>query len=329
MRIIIKSAERLIHLSHTLRNQNNNHWFSYPLLVVGSILLFVGGPDYYSSRSLINFWNTGHILYFALLTFLLLRCQFIKRLSVINRWLLILIMTLLAGCSIELIQYGTARTPDTGDILRDFSGSFLVLAFDSSGTGLKSIKQQRFLQISSVVLLLLLLLPFFRSLLDEAISRNQFPVLADFETPFEIDRWGGGNKLSVESMPLVSASRLLKIRLTTNIYSGVSLKYFEENWQDARKLNISLYNPDKRSLWVTIRIHDVQHTDGFEEYTDRYNRNFLLLSGWNHLGIDLEEVRKSPLHRKMDMSRIRGVGLFAMSLPKPRLLFIDNVWLSD
>ena len=93
-------------------------------------------------------------------------------------------------------------------------------------------------------------------------------------------------------------------------------------------MKISFYNPDKNPLQIICRIHDLQHSDGYEEYEDRYNRSFLLMSGWNQIEIDLDEVEESPSSRNMDMSRIFGVGLFVMSLPVPRILYLDEVRLT-
>ena len=58
----------------------------------------------------------------------------------IQQWAVILIITLLVGVSIELMQYGTTRTPNTGDIIRDLAGSLLALVFGPLGKKIESIK---------------------------------------------------------------------------------------------------------------------------------------------------------------------------------------------
>jgi hypothetical protein len=241
------------------------------------------------------------------------------------QWIVILLITFVAGVSIELLQYGTGRDPDAGDVLRDLSGSLLVLVFGSLGSKLQPVSWQRSLQLSVSLLLLAQLWPIARSLVDEAIARYQFPLLSGFETPFEIDRWTGSARLSVETIAAISQGRLLKLSLTTDQYSGATLNYFDGDWTSARTLLISLYNPDASPLQITCRIHDLQHIDGNEEYEDRFNRSFLLVRGWNHIEIDLNEVKASPAGRSMDMSRIRGLGLFVITLPARRTLYVDEV----
>jgi len=305
-------------------NNNNRVWIYGVLLAAGSVLLFVGGPDYYSPRSFKHFWDIGHILYFALLAGLLCRWRPVSRLSPASQWAIILFITLLLGVSIELLQYGTTRTPDTGDVLRDLTGSLLVLVFSPLGSKLQAAGRPA-LRFVVLVLALAQLWPLAKSLTDEAIARHQFPLLSGFETPFEIDRWSGNAGLSVETKTLVAEGRLLKLSLTTDQYSGAALNYFDGNWTSARTLKFSLYNPDARPLQITCRIHDLQHADGNEEYQDRFNRSFVLAQGWNRIEIDLNEVQQSPAGRSMDMSRIRGLGLFTVSLPAPRILYLDEV----
>lgn len=308
--------------------KNVRPWFYGVPLAIGSVLLFLGGPDYYSSRSLTHAWDIGHIVYFALLAGLLSRWRVVAKMSLAGQWTIILTITLLLGVSIELMQHGTARTPDIGDVLRDVTGSLIVLVFGSPGPGLRPLSLRLSLRLAVLSLSLVQLWPVTKSLIDEAIARHQFPLLSGFETPFEIDRWTGSARLSIATMPSISDSRLLKLSLTTEQYSGAALKYFDGDWASASRLKFSLYNPDESPLQITCRIHDVQHNDGHEEYEDRFNRRYTLMHGWNHIDIDLDEVKTSPARRSMDMSRIREIQLFVTSLPAPRIIYLDNVRLS-
>ena len=309
-------------------NKNVRIWIYVVFLAIGSVLLFLGGPDYYSSRSFKHFWDIGHNVYFSLLTGLLSQWRLVSRMSLAWQWTIILGITILLGVSIELMQHGTTRTPDTGDVLRDLTGSLLVLVYGSLGSKLQPDSRRFSLQFSVLVLSLVQLWPVTKSLIDEAIARHQFPLLSGFETPFEIDRWAGSAGLTVETIASISHDKLLKLSLTTDQYSGAILNYFDGNWALARTLKISLYNPDAEPLQIIFRIDDLQHADGDQEYEDRFNRGFLLMHGWSHLEIDLDEVKESPVSRSMDMGRIRGLGLFVMSLPIPRNLYVDNIQLT-
>ena len=177
--------------------KSHSLWIISILLLIGSILLFIGGPDYYSSWSLKLLWDMGLILYFAILSILLIRWGPVSRLSLLWQWVSILAITFLFGVSIELMQYGTARTPNMGDVLRDLTGSLLVLVFGLPGAKLNPLNRRIFLQASVLALTLVMIWPLARSLIDDAISWYQFPLLSGFETPFEIYRWKGRGRLSV------------------------------------------------------------------------------------------------------------------------------------
>jgi VanZ family protein len=306
-------------------DKNHYYWLLVIMLVFGSMLLFIGGPDYYSSRSIKCFWDLGHILYFALLAALLSRWNPVCRMSLTAQWIIILAVTLVFGVLIELMQYGTTRTPDTGDVLRDLTGSLLVLVFGPLATRLQSARRLYAVRFIVILILLAQLWPLTRSLIDEAIARQQFPLLSGFETPFETHRWQGDGELSIESMMAVAEGGLMKVPLATDKYSGVSLRYFDGDWGSARTLQISIYNPATGPMRITCRIHDLQHTEGDQDYEDRFNRSYDLVPGWNRLEIDLDEVENSPSGRKMDMSRIRELMLFTVSLPLPRVLYLDEV----
>ena len=312
-----------------MRSNNHRLWLIALLLLLGTILLFLGGPGYYASRSVRHLWDAGHILYFALLTLVLIRWRVISAMPIVWQWITILVITLTAGIAIELLQYGTARSPNTGDILRDLTGSLLVLVFGPPASRLRPAHRRYVLQLAVTVITLVQLWPLTRSLVDEAVAWYQFPLLSGFETPFEIDRWEGGSRLSVKSVSPFTSNRLLKVSLTTDEYSGAALKYFDGDWSSAHTLKISFYNPDTRPLQITCRLHDHLHSDGNGQYEDRYNRRFTLKPGWNLIAIDLEEVKHSPSNRAMDMSRIRGVMCFAVSLPEARIVYLDDVRLVD
>lgn len=300
-------------------------WLTGVLLATGSVLLFLGGPGYGSPRSFQHGWDIGHIIYFFLLGSVLVRWPVVACRPLPVQWIVILGITVLLGTAIELLQKDTGRTPDVDDVLRDLVGGLVALVFAAPSARLHPPALRTGLQ--AVVLLLLLdqLWPVARSLLDEAIAWRQFPLLSGFETPFEVDRWSGDATHLVVSDPSIASGRVLKIMLDTGPYSGVALKYFEGDWSAQRRLEFSLYNPAAEPLEVTCRIHDRLHDSHGEAYPDRFNRSFLLRQGWNHLAIDLAEVAASPAGRRMDMRRIRGVGIFVKSLPGARTIYLDDM----
>ncbi len=196
-------------------------------VAVLSVLFFFGGPDYYSTRSFKASWNLGHIIYYTLVIFILLRqLDYPKRKSILPQLLLIILCTILSGILIEWIQVGLHRKPELGDVWRDVLGSAVGWIFFSEHAAAIKKKQQRFLRVFVAVLIGIEFINPVRSLSDEIIAGAEFPVLSDFETPFELERWEGEGKMIYANDPVYQGKRAARVSLTTEKYSGIAAKYF-------------------------------------------------------------------------------------------------------
>jgi len=290
------------------------------------VLLFVGGPDVASVRSFKHAWNLGHIIAFGIWTYLLLR--FWERLIHKTFWkqcLLMLVVTLILGALIEIAQYGPRRTPDLGDMIRNVIGALLALAIFSPARHQASRSRLRLLQVGVLIAAVLQLIPVALAITDERLAARQFPVLADFETPWETSRWGGDAELARDRLYSYNGSYSLKIELNTSTYSGVSLNYFPADWSEFKYLRFDLFNPSDTALKVTCRIHDALHAENELRYNDRFNRSYRVEPGWNPIGIPLADVTKAPQTRTMDLQAIQDFSIFAVRLSQPQILYLDNV----
>jgi len=300
-------------------------WITSIGLLTGSVLFFLGGPDYNSPRAFSAFWNLGHIIYFFLLSYSLSKWNWLARYHLSKRWLFVLSVTLVCGTLIELIQHHIPnRTADPTDVIRDLTGSFLFLSF-SSAYAADLGKLKIILRIMALTLLLFQLRPLATDLLDETITWRQFPLLSGFETPFERGRWQGNAHMTIKQIPAIATGHIMQIALSRARYSGVELRYFPRDWRKYKTLELNIYNPQTLPLSISCRIHDRQHTQGPQRYSDRYNHRFLLNHGWNKIEINLNDVASAPRHRKMDLGQIRSLGIFVSSQPQPRIIFLDNI----
>ena len=168
-------------------------------------------------------------------------------------------------------------------------------------------------------------MPLGRSLVDTYAAWRQFPVLADFETAHELERWSGDARFKRSEDVSHSGRKALKVFLTTDTFSGVILDWFFRDWSTYQALEISLYNPDDDSIAFSCRIHDRLHIKNQQPFEDRFTRRFAVDSGWNRIRIPLEDVRQAPQDRHMDMETIMAVGLFASQLDQPRIIYIDAI----
>ncbi len=303
------------------------------VLLTAAPFFFFGGPSYHSLRSLKTGWDLGHIFFFSIFSILLFR--FLKGKakgkSCLWRCAAIFLVVLVVGIIVEFVQlYLNGRQPDVYDILRNQVGCLAGCAFLLFTTTPKRKEWWRrgafYFFVTGCIMAATW--PFVSSLVDESIARKRFPVLADFETPFEKSRWVNPDQLTLQGDIVRSGESSARIQLTTATYSGVRLFYFPGDWAGYKTLHFSIYNPDEKTLELHFRIHDEEHSQHGMVFQDRYHASFLLKHGWSDLQVGLDEVKLAPVSRSMDMGRVESLGLFVVRQSKPRIMYLDNLYLS-
>ena len=291
------------------------------------ILLFAGGPDYYSSRSYQHAWNLGHIFFFSIFAYLLVSLwQRISKERFLKQCIWVLSVALLFGILIELGQAGLdVRTPDIYDIIRDITGALVGLAFLAPSRRLLPKARLRVFQAIILILIFVSIVPLGEALIDEAIAKQRFPVLSDLETPFEIKRWEGHSQFEIDHTIFKQGKSSLRVLLNTDQYSGVGLNYFANDWRNYNYLQFNLFNPSSDPIKINCRIHDFYHTKHGEHYDDRFNTSYLIPQGWSDIRISIKNIVNAPKKRRMDLSHMQGFYIFVIRLPRPRIVFIDDV----
>jgi len=294
------------------------------VLLLGMPFFFYGGPGAHGSRSFVALWDLGHVLFFFLASLWLFKylqnCFPTRSIFVVSRNVFLIVLFL--GFAIEGLQmcFSGDRSPDMVDILRNQLGCMIALNVYLVEKGYRR-TLFRFVTFGFVCIALI---PLILGAGDEWIARQQFPVISDFETSFEIDRWKAEGRLSVEKEIARNGIQSLKVRLTTDKYSGVSLQYVRENWRGYNHLLVSIYNPDDESLEIICRIHDSAHNN---KYNDRFNRKFLLRKGWNDLVISIHEIENSLNGRLLNLDEVETIGFFVVEQERERVVYIDSVYL--
>jgi hypothetical protein len=227
------------------------------------------------------------------------------------------------GALVELAQAAAGGVADPWDVVRDGAGAAAaVLAAASSWRGTGALVRWG-LRAAALALVVAAFTPSARAIADEVRARRQFPVLADFSGPSELDRfdwspWSTGVFLP----PGGGGTRgALLLHLRPGPYPGLWLEFFPRDWRGRRDLSFDCTNPSATPLRVTVRIEDLEHT---QEYDDRFNGKFLLVPGRNHVRIPLAEVRSAPRGRELHLAKVAGVGVFATDLAEPRDLIFHE-----
>lgn len=296
------------------------------LLLLLFVLFFIDGQHIELTRSFRIAWNLGHVVFFAFVVFLLLQhTRFLHEKSQTSQISLVLGICLIAGIFIESIQFFIGRQASWIDILRNMLGGMSALIFSRHA---KMNQSRLFGPGSKVIIFVLLcsqLYPLLRALADEQMARSDFPLLADFESQLELDRWRSNGGMNLDKSIKTNGDSSVRIQLTTEKYSGASLKYFPGNWKDFNRIMFSIYLPDLPPLPLTIRIHDQQHEQNDFPYSDRFHLKTILQKGWNHVSIDIKQVIQAPKTRSMDIESIANIHFFAIGLRQPRVIYLDNL----
>jgi len=298
------------------------------LLVLIFPFFFWYGPEYHSPRSYKAVWNLGHILFFTIATVFACNLAWRRAMPVDQKFVLVLFAAgVIVGILIEIVQRGIGgRSVDCWDVYRDILG-ICVGIFSCQAIAL-SFPLQRFFGIMLVVLLFFSAIPLVTALIDEGLAARQFPILADFETPFEATRFMPADRTGRSGKYARTGRHSLRVQLTTADYSGVSLFYFPHDWRGFQTLHFSVYNPARETIILHCRIHDKRHKQYGSLFADRFNRKLLLRAGWNDFQVSLASVRQAPSNRIMDMSAIESFMLFVAREPHSRVLYLDHIFLS-
>ncbi len=299
-------------------------WF---LALVAATLLFVGGPDSASPRSFRYIWGMGHLLCFALWAYLYVDWR--SGQSFLRQILGVTLLIFVLGGLTELIQSEIGREAAWLDLGNDIIGGLLGVVFFSAARKTISPWQLKLLQAPILLLVFWSIFPVSKVLIDDVIALRQFPLLAGFETPLEGSRWSGSAKRDVDKTIFFSGKASLRLKLTTQRYSGIGLKDFPRDWSGYSAVSLQVFNPDQQILQLYFRIHDQYHSSHENihnnAYRDRFNTSFKLKPGWNHLQISLSKVAHAPRDRLLDLTHVAGMGVFVGKLKKPRTIYLDEV----
>jgi hypothetical protein len=241
---------------------------------------------------------------------------FWTRLRVLLR---ILGFTLILGGLVELAQPHWGGMREGEDLIRDTAGACAaVLALLSWRPQVPRLAR-RGLQGTAALIFILYFLPVAAALLDESRARRQFPVLADFETPYQITRFAS-HRCDLQVVP-AGAGNALRARFLPNQYPRLSLRYGPRDWRGYRALAFTCINPAEEPFYLIVRIDDIHHDN---RPADRYILRLHLDPGRHEIEVPLEAVEAAPDLRPMDLAALDDLTLYGYELRRPQELLFDD-----
>lgn len=308
----------------------------FVFIIIISPFLFIGGPNTHDLRIYFEFWQLGHFILFSLIILFLLHIQYIKSQHWVTRFIGTGIVCVVVGFGTEIMQYYFGRSFELKDVLNDVIGGYAGFFLAQSRLLSTSSQKSQFRlakQIGLISLVCILAVfsgqSFIKAVINEINIRTYFPILSNFETFFEKDRWRTYRaKTSIGSQYARSGNNGMMITYLPAKYPSLGLRDFKGNWGDFNQLRLSIYNTQENSVDLILKIFDHQHHHTGYRYNDRFNKKITLTHGWNDLSFSLDEIKKSPESREMNMDEIYSFSLFMIQLKQSTTLYIDDVYLS-
>jgi VanZ family protein len=281
------------------------------------------------------FFNAGHAPLFGVIAVLIYGLLPSDRFGGVRRGWAAFGLTVALGALTEVLQTLQARgDPSVEDLLRDTAGAsaFLLLACSVRPAVPSVLSSPRWRRVGAALLAVLILAAAGWALMRTTaayVARNRaVPRLYALDGTWWESRFiqADRNRLMPGALRLQVGERedfrLARLDLEPDRYSGISFAHMYPDWRGYRQLALIVYSDLPAPLPMVIRVHDARHANRFG---DRFNRDLTIRPGLNRLVIPLDDIRHAPQGREMDMSRIRGIGLFTVDLAAPIHLYLGAI----
>ena len=244
-----------------------------------------------------------------------------------GRLIVLVCVLLVLGIACEALQRFVERSPSVSDVMANgcgvVAGLFWCLSRQSAGranrTGLSL--------FAAGLLIAAIWSPIFE-LHECYLQHQEFPLLASFERPRELNTWSAREAIIDQSTiwsTMGSASMCVRGAAGTE-YPGAKLQRPINTWDASTALEMDVFNPGDKPLTLRISIADKQHAASGHATTDRFGTSVELPSKKHiHVRIELADVRNAPASRRMDLTQIELLNLFIVRPETDIVFMVDSV----
>jgi len=147
-------------------------------------------------------------------------------------------------------------------------------------------------------------------------------IISDFESDADMDRliWKCHTLFSLSQGHATHGKSSLKMEFYPSPYPGLNPILAKKDWHHYKKLCFDIYNPEKHSIRINIRIDD---SNNALRYEDRYNKSFILKPGMNRMLISLNTLLTSVTGKKINLKSICKLIIFMHKPELKAVLYID------
>jgi hypothetical protein len=147
-------------------------------------------------------------------------------------------------------------------------------------------------------------------------------VLYDFESASALDEihWKCHTLFSLSDQYAVHGSKSLKLELFPSAYPGLSPALKHHDWSGYQAFYFDVFNPSSAPVNLVLRVDDKKEA---LEYTDRYNKSFVILPGANTLAIPLDSLKASGTGIPLNLKQIYRFLVFMVNPKEKHVLYFD------
>jgi len=155
-------------------------------------------------------------------------------------------------------------------------------------------------------------------------NSNSLSTLFDFESETELKRlnWECHKWFELSKEHVTSGEYSLKVTLPPGQYPGILFEEIRNDWSDFNYLVMDVFNPSDQGINFHIRIDD--NKSGWE-YANRFDIDFKLKPGMNHISIPTDSIKTNLHHRPLNLKQIKQMMVFLTNNTKQRELYFDNI----
>ena len=153
-------------------------------------------------------------------------------------------------------------------------------------------------------------------------KQHEALILYDFESESAFDEfhWKCHTLFSLSNLHAVHGKKSLKLELFPSSYPGLSPFLKHHDWTGYKTLSFDVYNPASEAIKLVLRIDDKKDS---LDYSDRYNKSFLILPGANKLNISLDSLTTSGTNRSLELKNIYRFLIFMSHPDKRHIMYLD------
>jgi hypothetical protein len=289
------------------------------LFAVAALLLFVPLPipPTFAGRTIENAGHTPLFFIVTMAAFFMLRDR-----PRFHGWRLYLaagVIGIGSGLLSEIVQRPLARDASWEDVGADAIGAIGALAAYAMFDCRSALRRWHRVVALAVAIgcLAVYLLPIYTMARAYLYRNGQFPVIASFHSRTEL-YW----TLSIGVRRDI-VNEALEVEFVAEQWPGLGFHEPVPDWRAFHWLLLDVENPAPELLKLGVRVHDEDHN---WQYNDRFNRHYDIAAGERRtLKINLDDIRRAPRSRPMDMERISNVTLYRGAPAGSRRLRIHSI----